>query len=162
VQRIFVNAAIKKRCAAKPRRSQLALQGAADVRPRLSFPHPHQCRRAAAATAKASPIRRKAKLQRRRPRLLVQGFSAPSKTAGHAAKTKPPMTMASLPAACKAVLAAPDAKQSRSSGGLSSRPLNALGSVAVPVRPAAKPGTTVPNFHCNPRSTRFARAREAL
>ncbi len=42
-------------------RPQLALQGAADVRPRLSLPHPHQMPAGQRANARASPIRRKAK-----------------------------------------------------------------------------------------------------
>ena len=43
------------------RRSPLASQGAADVRPRLPLPHPHQVPARQPANARASPIRTKAK-----------------------------------------------------------------------------------------------------
>ena len=42
VERIFVNAAIKKALCRGQRRPRLARQGAADVGPQLSLPHPHQ------------------------------------------------------------------------------------------------------------------------
>ena len=112
VQRIFVNAAIKKALCreAKGDRSWLS-----KVRPMYGHDYHFHIR------IKCPPGSGECESQPEptdgegcsagRPRLLVQGFGAPSEAAEVPPKPKPPMTMAQLPAACKAVLAAPDAKQ---------------------------------------------------
>jgi len=111
VQRIFVNAAIKKALCAKPKTTQLALQGAADVRPRLSLPYPHQM------------SGRRGECERQPEPSEGEGCSAGDlaywfkdsvihpKPPKVPPKPKPPMTLAQLPAACRQVLAAPDPKQ---------------------------------------------------
>ena len=112
VQRIFVNAAIKKALCreAKGDRHWLS-QGAADVRPRLSLPYPHQM--PARQRRMRDPARsdRGRRLQRRRSRLLVQGCGAAPEAAQGAAEAEAADDDGALPPACKAVLAAPDAKQ---------------------------------------------------
>ena len=89
VQRIFVNAAIKKAlCREAKGDRQLALQGAADVRPRLSLPYPHQMpARQRRMREPARPGGRR-RLQHRRPRLLVQGFDPASEAAEDAAEAE--------------------------------------------------------------------------
>ena len=100
VQRIFVNAAIKKALCreAKGDRTWLA-QGAADVRPRLSLPHPHQMPARRRRMRAASPNRPRAKAAA--PADLAYWFSdsvlhpKPPKVPP---KPKPPMTMAATAA----------------------------------------------------------------
>ena len=81
VQRIFVNRRDQE--SAVPRgqgRPQLAFQDQAVVGPRLSFPHPHGAARPAARNARATATGGRRRLQRRRSRLLVQGFDHPSRS----------------------------------------------------------------------------------
>ena len=79
VQRIFVNAAIKKAlCREAKGDRELALQGAAVVGPRLSLPHPHALPgRRQGVQGTVGPGRRR-RLQARGDGLLVQGFDHPS------------------------------------------------------------------------------------
>jgi penicillin-insensitive murein endopeptidase len=111
VQRIFVNAAIKKAlCREAKGDRKLAAQGAADVRPRLSLPHPHQMPAGLGRMREPSPIRRG---EGCKPAISPSGsrirscIRSPPK---EPPKPKPPMTMAQLPPACRQVLNLPDAK----------------------------------------------------
>ena len=93
-------------------RPRLAFQDPADVGPRLSLPHPHADARRAAANARAS--RRSPRSEGCKPADLAYWFKDSvlhPKPPPKPPKPKPPMTLAQLPAACKAVLHAPDAKQ---------------------------------------------------
>ena len=111
VQRIFVNAAIKKALCREAKGDRHWLS---KVRPMYGHDYHFHIRikcPPGSVNAIASRRRRKRRLQACRPRLLVQGFVLHPKPPKTPPKPKPPMTMASLPAACKAVLAAPDAKQ---------------------------------------------------
>ena len=76
-------------------RPQLALQGAADVRPRLSLPHPHQMPAGQPANARASPSRRRAKAAS--PPISPTGSRIRCSIQSRRKmppKPKPPMTMA--------------------------------------------------------------------
>ena len=76
-------------------RPLLAPQGAADVRPRLSLPHPHQMPARQPANARASPVRTKAKAAA--PAISPTGSAMRSlhpKPPAVPPKPKPPMTMA--------------------------------------------------------------------
>ena len=92
-------------------RPRLAAQGAADVRPRLSLPYPHQMPAGQRRMREPAGADGKRRLQRRRSRLLVQGFRAPSEAAEDAAEAEAADDAGAIAAACKAVLNAPDAKQ---------------------------------------------------
>jgi len=93
VQRIFVNAAIKKALCREARRSQLALKVRTMYGQRLSFPYPHQMSAAGSELREASPSRRKARLQHERSRLWFKDSCA-SEAAEKPPKPKPPMTLA--------------------------------------------------------------------
>src|SRR5450755_2685408 len=69
-------------------RPRLARQGAADVRPRLSFPYPHQMPRRRERMREPARTNGGRRLRHGRSRLLVQGFGAPSEAAGGAAEAK--------------------------------------------------------------------------
>src|SRR6202011_926836 len=69
-------------------RPQLALQGAADVRPRLSLPYPHQMSSRQRRMREPAGAIGKRGLQRQRSRLLVQGFSYPPEAAESAAEAE--------------------------------------------------------------------------
>jgi len=111
VQRIFVNAAIRKRCAAKP--GATAAGSPRCARCTATTNHFHiriKCPRQRRMRGPAGAIGKRG-LQGWRSRLLVQGFGNPPQAAKSALKPRPPMTLAQLPAACRQVLAAPDARQ---------------------------------------------------
>ena len=69
-------------------RSLLAAQGAADVRPRLSLPHPHQVPARQRRMREPARADRGRRLQRRRSRLLVQRRGAAPEAAQGAAETE--------------------------------------------------------------------------
>ena len=112
VQRIFVNAAIKKALCreAKGDRSWL-YQDQAVVGPRLSLPHPH------GMPARQHRLQGPTAADRRR-RLRHRAISPTGSRMEYCIRSRRPsrrsrrhgMTLAALPAACKQVLAAPDAK----------------------------------------------------
>ena len=112
----------RRRCAADRHRPRLAAQGAADVGPRLSLPHPHALPGRTAPTAGrriAVPRRRRL---RQGARLVVPRrdhqaqAGAASRRSTPEAKPKPKpqtgMTMADLPPACRQVLLAPLSQRS--------------------------------------------------
>jgi len=78
---------------------------------RLSFTSASNARRGGGARLRKPARSGESEVQRRRPRLLVQGFSAPSKTAGHAAKTKAANDDGLIARRLQSVGLAPDAKQ---------------------------------------------------
>ena len=110
VERIFVNAAIKKALCREARGDRGWLSKMRPMYgPRLSFPHPHQMSRPAAANceAQAPPPRAKAAA----PADLAYWFSDAMlhpKPPATPPKPKPPMTLAHLPADCRQVLLAPE------------------------------------------------------
>ena len=69
-------------------RSPLASQGAADVRPRLSLPHPHQMPARQRRMREPARSERRRRLQHRRSRLLVQRCGAASEAAEGAAEAE--------------------------------------------------------------------------
>ena len=88
VERIFVNAAIKKAlCREAGLGSRMAAESAALVGPRLSFPRPHRLsgRQPALQAAAAAGSRRRL---RSRARLLVQGIDPASGAAAHSAEAE--------------------------------------------------------------------------
>ena len=112
VQRIFVNAAIKKALCreATGDRSWLA-----KVRPWFGHDyHFHirmRCPAGATRLRRPAGPERRGRLQCGRPRLLVQGFDPASEAPSRAAQAaETGITLAQMPPGCKGVLNAPDAK----------------------------------------------------
>ena len=88
VERIFVNAAIKKAmCREAGKRHALAAQGAAVVGPRLSLPRPHQLSGRQSRVQAAAADGRGRRL-RPRARFLVQGFDAAPQAAADPAEAE--------------------------------------------------------------------------
>ena len=84
-------------------RPRLAAQGAADVRPRLSLPHPHQMPARQSANARPSPIPATAKAAATATSPSGSRIRCSTRSRRKVPpKPKPPMTMAQLPPACRA------------------------------------------------------------
>ena len=124
VERIFVNAAIKKALCRDAKGDRAWLH---KVRPMYGHDYHFHIRIRCPPRQRAmrDPDRsgRQRRLLRRRSRLLVQRSVLHPKPPKEPPKPKPPMTLAQLPAACKQVLLAPDAKPDCAGrAGLARRP----------------------------------------
>ena len=104
VERIFVNAAIKKAiCREATGDRVVAQQGAPDVGAQLPLPHPHGLSGRRERLHRAGSRRARRRLRSAR---LVVPAGGPAPAPLDTTKKKPPMTMAALPQECRAVLKA--------------------------------------------------------